>query len=465
MDIKWETQEWGGAPKARNRAVAMGTGDYLTFLDPDIYVYSQTFQEWAVAFETNPDKDVIWGPYDIYLGPDNKAPVGGNIPVNAKGEPMYYALRSSNYISGGNPVRRSAFIGWDETVKSLQDWDMWMRMLKEDNFEGKKFLFINQSFFATEPPQDGGISHDSSTHWKERVKYVREKNGITIPDTVVCSLGAPFHGVKTAMMLGADYLPMPSFKPNDYKTFYLLGFYTAENPRVPITTKSHVRVFDNHKGKKVIHWIGTDVSQMHWNNSFQKLKALKQWFKNEKIIHLTEAQHTHDEMKELGINSKIIPLPPGKLYEPLPLPEKFTIAVYDNPSQDMYKNELMKEVALSMPDIDFKFFGNPHTAGKVEGNIEHLGWVEMDDLIPKCSMNLRVTVHDGLPLTPLQFLTAGRHVVCSTPLYGATKVSADRKEIVEAIRKVMNQPINPKVSPYWRKELDQEKFKKAIASL
>ena len=465
LDVKYETQEWGGAPKARNRACEMGDGEYVTYLDPDVYLYSQTLRQWANAFESNPDKDVVWGFYDIYISEERKEAVGGRVPLNNDGEPEYYAFRSSNYMSGANPIRRKAIIGWDETVKSLQDWDMWMRMLLKDNFKGDKFFFIAQSFFATEPPKEGGLSNDSSKNWKERVKYIREKNGIPAPDTVISSLGAPFHAINTAKLLGADYLPMPSFKPNDYKTVYLLGFYTAENPESPGVTRDHMQVFTNHKGRKIIHWIGTDVSQMHWKNSFQKLKAITNWFKSNKIIHLTEAKHTHREMKELGVESKIVPLPPATLYEPMPLPKKFTISVYDNPTQDMYKVELMKEVALSMPDIDFKFFGNPKTKGNIEGNVEHLGWVDMGELIKETSCNLRVTIHDGLPLIPLQYLTAGRQVVCSTDLYGVIKTGSERKEIIESIRKAQESTLPEKVSKHWIKELNTEKFKKTIKNL
>lgn len=461
VDVKWEVQEWGGAPKARNRAAELSTGDFLTFLDPDVYLYPHTLRTWANAFELNPDKDVVWGTYDILIDNERRVPIGGNVPVDASGTPQYYAFRSSNYCSGANPVRKEAFVGWDETVKSLQDWEMWMRMLKQDDFQGKKFLYIPESFFVTEPPREGGISDDSSKNWIERVKYIREKNGLPIPDTCVCSLGAPFHGVNVARTLGVDFLPMPSFKPNEYKTIYLLGFYTAGDK----TTPTHMQVFSGHEGKKIIHWIGTDVSQMHWNCSFQKLKQLRNWFKKEKIIHLTEAEHTHDEMKEIGINSKIVPIPPQKLYDPMPLPEKFTVAIYENSTQNMYFEKRMADVARAMPDIEFKFFGNNEKKGQKYANVEHLGWVDMDELIPQVSCNLRVTVHDGLPLTPLQFLTAGRHVVSNTKLKGAIETKSDRRSIIEAVREAQKTAIDPEISAYWKAELDADKFKKAIEEL
>jgi glycosyltransferase involved in cell wall biosynthesis len=121
MDIKHCTQDWGGAPKARNAGADIATGDYLTFLDPDVYLYTDTFRTWANAFEK--DIDVVWGFYDIMQG-EQKYQIGSNVPVDAKDNPLYWAFRFSNYMSGANPIKRKAFVGWDETVKSLQDWDM-----------------------------------------------------------------------------------------------------------------------------------------------------------------------------------------------------------------------------------------------------------------------------------------------------------------------------------------------------
>lgn len=464
MKVRSVTQTWGGAPKARNTGARLAAGDYLTFIDPDLYPYPEMLRLWANIFENEPDKDVIGGLYDIKVDETRNMTIGSDIPRDASGQPLWWAMRFSNYFSGACPIRKEAFVGWDETVKSLQDWDMWIRMLKQDNFEGKRFTFLPRPVFLTEPPHPGGISDDSHKNWLERVKYVKEKNGLPTSDICVVSHGAPYHALNVAKLLNADYLPDPMYKPNNYKTIYLLGFYTAEKGTSQVTA-SHMGLFRDFKGKKLIHWIGTDVLQMHWNNNFQKIKALKEWFKEEKVTHLTEAPHTQAELQELGIKSKIVPLPPAKLYTPLPLPEQFTVGIYENATQQLYSEQLMQEVARSMPDVQFKFFGDETKKGQAYRNVEHLGWVGFDDWLPKLSCNVRITLHDGLPLTPLQFLTAGRNVVTNVKIPGSIYAKADRKAVIEAIRQAQATPLDPKVSAEWREKLDPKKFQEAIYEL
>lgn len=477
MVIKHLTIEHGGAPKARNAGAEVATGDFLTFLDPDVYVLSETFRQWANAFEEHPEKDVIWGLYSFIQG-DKAYAIPDSVPKNPKGEPDYWAFRFSNYCSGMFPLRKSAFVGWDESVQSLQDWDMWQRMLLKDTFKGEKFFYIPKSFALTEMVREGGISSDSHTNWKERTSYIRNKNGIPKSPICVCSIGAPWHGLHVARKLGADYLPMPSFKEHDYEAIYLLGFYPG--PGGP--TKSHLAVFAEpghirnderglpdvqqyFKGKKIIHWIGTDVLKMRTEVPFVTLKYLKDLWKEQEVILLTEAQHTHDEMEEIDFATEIVPIPPDTLFEPIPLPGEFSVAVYENPTQDMYYNSLMVNVARSLPDVKFYFFGDESKKGMKDKNIEHLGWIDLPEWMPKFSCNVRVTVHDGLPLTPVQFLTAGRTVITNTPLHGTYAVIADRKEIVEAIRKAQFEKQSTKASTYWRKKLDFETYKQVITTL
>jgi len=475
LEISYHVIEHAGACAARNNCAQYATGDFYAFLSPDCWMYPETLRMWANAFE-DPKINRVWGMYDVIDDDGNTMFPVGQAPVRPDGSVWYPAFQWSPYADASFPVRKEAFVPWDEDCKSLNDWEYSIRLLKQSDFRGDDWKYIPYHFFAAETPQKGGLSNDSAENWIERRNYVQRKNGITANDICVTSLGAQHHAYKISEMLGADYLPMPSFKPHDYKAVYLLGFYSRENGQSRVT-QTHMDIFTRNKGKNIVHWIGTDILDLYWFDSFMKLKVLRKWFKDNKVIHLCEADFTQKELKEIGIEAKIVPLP-VQSKETLPLPEEFSVGVY-LPGRDLYKEPLIMEVTRSMPDVQFYFFGDESRRGVKGDNWEHLGYVDLDEWLPKLSCNLRITDHDGLPITPLEFLMAGRNVVTNTPVKGAIRVeetvtkfnetsmgiSDYREQIVAGIREAQSKPLDESVSRYWRKEISVEKYQRTIRGL
>ena len=150
----------------------------------------------------------------------------------------------------------------------------------------------------------------------------------------------------------------------------------------------------------------------------------------------------------------------------MPLPDKFTIGVYLPPNQQgTYSEDFVMEITRAMPDIQFYFFGNENRKGEKGNNWEHLGYINFDEWMPNFSCELRLTVHDGLPLSSVQFMQAGRNVVTNVPVKGAIHVHPTRKNIVEGIRKAQKTPLNKSTSDYWTKEMSVDKYKKSIEEL
>lgn len=477
MDIKYYVMEpHGGKAAAVNFGFEKTTGDMISVLDSDSFLYPEALRLWANEFE-DPKINRVWGYYDVLDWNGNPQPVGGGIPSYPNGKPDYWSVRFCPYIDSASPIRRSAWIPWDTTVKSLIDWEWSLRQLAKTNFVGDDFVYLPRPFFATSPVDEGGLSADSHQHWIERVKYVKKLNNIPQCDNVVSSLGAVHHGLHVAKKLGWDFMPMPSFKQHEYKKIYLLGFY----PGNPGTT-NHLQVFakpntkvrtlsdriykeDFCDAKKIIHWIGTDVLKMRTEIPFVTVKYLKELWEAIGVVHLTEFKTTHDELLELGIESKVVPIPPKKIYDFLPLPKKFCVGVYESTAQPLYNYRLMVEIARSMPDIDFKFFGDPELTGKVEKNITHYGYTDIEKIMPDMSCNLRITDHDGLPLLPIEFMTAGRNVVTNVDIPGAIKVGYERKDIVSAIRKAQDKPLGHNWHVYWTDIMDFDKYKKTLEEI
>jgi glycosyltransferase involved in cell wall biosynthesis len=461
LDIAYYTIPHGGACAARNHGAKMAKGDFLAFPSPDIYLYPSCLRIWANAFDEHPECNRVWGLYDLIREDGSISSPIGNAPTFPDGTVWYEGFKFSPFADGTFPCRANDFIGWDEDCYSLNDWEFSVRMLKRDNFKGKDWQYIPISFFKAEMPKAGGLSDDSHKNWVERKEYIQKHNGIEPKPICVSSLGAPTHGYNVSKILDAEFLSRPMFKDNNYKIIYLLGFYTGQDS---YTAQSHMEVLQGFKGKKIIHWIGSDIMQLHWNCSFEKLKALKKWFKDEKVIHLCEADFTQKELAEVGIKAKIVPIPPDKLYKPLPLPEEFAVAIY-SPNSELYNNDLMYEIVRSMPDVKFYFFGDAEKKGQKGDNWEQLGWIDLDEWMPKFSCNLRVMGHDGLPLTPIKFITAGRHVVMNKPLFGAIECTNSRPDIVKAVRKAQESPFLAKNAKYWQKEMDFAKYNETIRGL
>lgn len=407
--IKYLEIEHGGAPKARNAGAAIATGDYFSFFSSDFMAYPGMLYEWAKAFDEHPECGFVYGGYDLM---ENGIMVGSYTSEEFDVD----QLKVHNYIDGGFPLRKEIYEPWDETLKSLQDWDFWLGIVDK----GHKGYYMSVRVYSAEMPKTGGLSYDSSNNWLERVSTIRVKRNLPNNPICVCSLGAQPHGKRVAKILGnADFMVMPSFKPHKYRMIYLLGFYSTNS-------EQHARVFagsgiDNNC-VKAIHWIGSDIFMLK-AFPFNILRCLRDNIFNSEIdYNLTEYNYTQQEMISYGIKSKvggnipIVPMPIENIEVVPELPEKFTIAIYTPQSvnaENTYQLNLMRDIAIALPDVKFVFFGGEK--GNAE-NVEAVGWTDIQEVIKKSSMLLRITAHDGLPVSAIQFLMSNRQVLTNAPM-------------------------------------------------
>lgn len=130
-------QENKGAPAARNRGLKEATGDYLFFCDCDATLKKDALEKMLRALEENPNSaytysSFYWGRKLFKLW-----------PFSAE------RLMKMPYIHTMSLIRREAFPenGWDESIKKLQDWDLWLTMLAN----GHQGFFINEALFKIKP--------------------------------------------------------------------------------------------------------------------------------------------------------------------------------------------------------------------------------------------------------------------------------------------------------------------------
>jgi glycosyltransferase involved in cell wall biosynthesis len=147
----------GRAPKKRNDGFKKSTQPFVFFCDDDILLPATYIVSLYNTLFKNPDVSFAYTGYvGIVLHPESH-PMHGNfsiphVPFNAQ------QLMRGNYISTMSLVRRDVFPMFDENLKRLQDWDLWLTIVKNG---GKGILVPNQTFYAYY--LDSGITSNSNS--------------------------------------------------------------------------------------------------------------------------------------------------------------------------------------------------------------------------------------------------------------------------------------------------------------
>ncbi|MCM1336562.1 MAG: glycosyltransferase family 2 protein [Candidatus Amulumruptor caecigallinarius] len=113
-----------GVGTARNTAVSMARGQYLTFLDGDDKFYPDYLSQAVSILDANPDVTLVYGMWE-YFGNNTDTP-----PLNWYG---YGTLLLGNTIHISAVIRRADFEaigGFDSDLPSHEDWDLWIRLLR-----------------------------------------------------------------------------------------------------------------------------------------------------------------------------------------------------------------------------------------------------------------------------------------------------------------------------------------------
>lgn len=394
-----------GACEARNRGFKESTGDIVAFINSDYILKIGCIAMWVDELVKHPECGFVYGAYEYRVMPrfafDSK-------PFDT------FELAQENYIDCGFPLWRKHVVEWDPAVKSLQDWDFWIRVVKQ----GVKGHYLGREIsFIAEPPRPKGLSHDSSDNWLERVRFIKEKNGIAMSDICVVSHGAKNHASKIAQMMGADYRDVTLHKPHHYKALYLIGWYMRpdqeNNPH-----SGTIIAFRNAGAKIIVHFVGADI---YWLRKFTT-EQIKEWAGAMKLScdHiLCENQAAQNELASYGIDAQIVPIPPYTNLDVKPLPKDFSVALYltDRSDFDKYLQKHTLSLVKAMPDVQFKGYGDGAKDFKAH-NFKHCGNMTTEEwaqFVYDTSAYVRLVRHDTRPMASDEFVIAGRSVITNVP--------------------------------------------------
>lgn len=126
-----------GAPAARNRGLKEARGEYLFFCDADAQLQPDALAWLLETLSNNPTASYAYSSF--YWGRR----------LFRVGEFDADRLRQSPGIHTMALIRREDFpaAGWDESIKKLQDWDLWLTMLEAGHYG----VWINRALFTIAP--------------------------------------------------------------------------------------------------------------------------------------------------------------------------------------------------------------------------------------------------------------------------------------------------------------------------
>jgi len=411
------TMEHGGVQKARNYGFTKSKGEYVCFWDCDCIIEPDTAKTWVDTFTSEPDKAFVYSGYKFL---DEK----GGIPS----EPFDpWMLRIGNYISTCFPMRREVFPGFDETLHSLQDWDMWLTIVER----GGKGRYIPGYAFSTAYPTEDSISGKNCTNevWKDRVRAIQVKHDLPIRKVCVSSLSYKDEGIRLAKLIDADYKDVPNFKPNDYETIIQVGFSLH-----PGRVSAHSSIFNQPLKKKIIFFTMADVTEI---NNFISLKAIRLYAErlNPHCMMFVEDMAAKRIMENAGFNVRVLPLPlvNTDAIEALPVAPRVLVDITPE-----YR-AIMVNLEHSLPDIAFDFLTHSKTIKDYSAILS---------LNPERTMSYEIK----------RMLVAGRNVISNVECPFCGYVNEDKTAdqfisgLVDTIRKRVNRATGPSVD-YWKNAL------------
>jgi len=132
------SQENKGAPAARNLGARNARGEFLLFCDADVIMKPEALEMMLKTLQDNPGasyaySSFLWGHKLFRLWPWSAE-----------------RLKLMPYIMTTSLIRREHFPGFDEKLKRLQDWDLWLTMLEK----GYTGVWIDQVLFKV---RTGGV--------------------------------------------------------------------------------------------------------------------------------------------------------------------------------------------------------------------------------------------------------------------------------------------------------------------
>jgi glycosyltransferase involved in cell wall biosynthesis len=423
------TIEHRGASAARNFGFKHATGDIIYFWDSDCYIEPDALKYFVQEFDEDASLDFV---YSGYRFTDPSLPGFESEPLDP------WTLERYNYICTMSPIRRGAVVEWDESLRGLQDWDFWRRVVKN----GSKGKFIPGFSFSTEIPTAGSISGPGA-NVKERIEIVRHKYNDPDRQILINSGLFKFEAKKIAQILDADFFNIPYWNVKSYKLIFLVGFNPREADSIAYTLRGAEA-----STKKAIYWLGPDVDEMYNMVPFRYLKNFVETMNKYVTYHFCTDETSKAILADMGIKAEVLKLPrwPGEALKSLPQDFKI-LAVCDK-----QYSPIIDSVVKAMPDVNIE---------KVVPNRQY----NLEDY----TVALQFTGNERLEEGSFNMLLNGRYVLSNVQQPHAGYISPQldiesfKRTLITKIRELSKtRELNSAAQAYYLAEHSPERFKEEV---
>ncbi|MWB94507.1 glycosyltransferase [Flavobacterium sp. GA093] len=136
--FKYLKKENGGLPSARNAGIKISHGSYILPLDSDDKIHSAYLENIIKAFSKNPEIELVTSRIQFFGASDDELKLPNY---------NYKKLLVRNCFVCSSAFKKSSWEnagGYDENMKSFEDWEFWIRILNEKSqvYKIPELMFI-----------------------------------------------------------------------------------------------------------------------------------------------------------------------------------------------------------------------------------------------------------------------------------------------------------------------------------
>ena len=276
-------------------------------------------------------------------------------------------------------------------------------------------------------------------------------------DLYITSKGCPLISEPISLYMNSHYISSVDITNRSYSNIknmnssdlLLFGLYDPQQWKY-----FYKHLLDSFK-RIIIVFTGTDILQMcgkyfQYDNKFtpSQKDELITYIKHAKnIICATENEYIKHEVKQLhNLDCEVLPI---YSHQELTgyckdIKEYNKIAVYMpiTGNNQWYHENIITEVAKQLPNIEFHFYNRGgYVKNGIQNNISNIiacnEVTNFSKFMEDKFCSLRITLHDGEPLTGIETLAIGRHFIFNFPMKYATLCAPTVDSIKQTIEDIV----------------------------